>query len=224
MSPANAWRLCAIIGLPALVVSRMIGQSAGLADCGHPGGLEPVLAFEFVRNAADVGQVLLGGGCRAGQAHGLFLDNLLFVPLYTLFVISAAWAAGLTRGADRRVAIAAATAILIAAASDLIENATLAAILDGGDDFDRLFWAVRIKFGLIAVGEMLVGMLLLRHTLLLRFAGYMVIVAGASAFITLVLGVPIAMMKPIALGLILLFCVAIAASIRPSLVAPGKPA
>lgn len=224
MSPANAWRLCAIIGLPALVVSGMIGRSAGLADCGHPGGLEPVLAFEFVRNAADVGQVLLGGGCRAGQAHGLMLDNLLFVPLYTLFVISAAWAAGLARGAHRAVTFAAIAVIIVAAASDLIENATLAAILDGGADFDRLFWAVRIKFGLIAIGEILIGVLLLRHTVLLRFAGYMVIAAGGAAFITLLLGVPIAMMKPIALGLILLFCVAIAISVRPSLVADAEPA
>ena len=223
MRPATAWRLCAIIGLPALVVSGMIGRSTGLAECGHPRGLEPILAFEFVRNAADVGQVLLGGNCRAGQAHGLMLDNLLFVPLYTLFVISAAWAAGLARG-GRPIAIAAVVAILIAAASDLIENATLAAILDGGGDFDRLFWAVRIKFGLIAIGEILIGLLLLRHTLLLRFAGYMVIAAGGAAFITLLLGVPIAMMKPIALGLILLFCVAMVISIRPALVERPQPA
>lgn len=223
MRPATAWRLCAIIGLPALVVSGMIGRSTGLAECGHPGGLEPILAFEFVRNAADVGQVLLGGNCRAGQAHGLMLDNLLFVPLYTLFVISAAWAAGLARG-GRPIAIAAVVAILIAAASDLIENATLAAILDGGGDFDRLFWAVRIKFGLIAIGEILIGLLLLRHTVLLRFAGYMVIAAGGAAFITLLLGVPIAMMKPIALGLILLFCVAMVISIRPALVERPQPA
>lgn len=223
MRPATAWRLCAIIGLPALVVSGMIGRSTGLAECGHPRGLEPILAFEFVRNAADVGQVLLGGNCRAGQAHGLMLDNLLFVPLYTLFVISAAWAAGLARG-GRPIAIAAVVAILIAAASDLIENATLAAILDGGGDFDRLFWAVRIKFGLIAIGEILIGLLLLRHTVLLRFAGYMVIAAGGAAFITLLLGVPIAMMKPIALGLILLFCVAMVISIRPALVERPQPA
>lgn len=224
MTPATAWRVCAIIGLPALAVSQMIGQSAGLSTCGRPGGLEPVLAFEFARNAADAAQVLLGAECRAGQSHGLMLDNLLFVPLYTLFVISAAWAASRTRGASRIVAFAAIAAIAVAAAADLIENATLAAILDGGTAFDRLFWAVRIKFGLIAVGELLIGVLLLRQHVLLRFAGYMVIAAGGAAFLTLVLGVPIAMMKPIALGLILLFCVAIVASVRPSLVADAEPA
>ncbi len=224
MKAATAWRLCAVIGVPALAVSRMIGQSAGLEACGHPGGLEPVLAFEFVRNAGDAGAVLLTDACRTGQATALALDNFLFVPLYGLFVIAAAWAAGLGSIAGRRIALAAIAAILIAAASDLTENATLAAILDGGGDFDRLFWAVRVKFALIAIGEMLVGLLLARHGLVLRFAGYMVIAAGGAALVTLLLGVPLAMMKPIAFALILMLCVAIAVSIRPALAERPDPA
>lgn len=223
MKSATAWRVCAAIGLPALVVSGVIGQSAGLETCGHPGGLEPVLAFEFVRDAGDVAQVLTGDACRTGQAHALMLDNFLFVPLYTLFVISAAWAAGLARG-GKALAGAAITAILIAAVADLIENATLAAMLDGGAAFDRLFWAVRVKFGLIAMGEMLIGILLLRQAMVLRFAGYMVAFAGAASLVTLLLGVPAAMMKPIAFGLILLFCVAIAVAVRPALAEPAQPA
>lgn len=224
MTPATAWRLCAIIGLPALVVSRMIGQSAGLETCGAPGGLEPVLAFEFVRNLDEVAQVLLTDACRAGQATGLALDNYLFVPLYGLFVIAAAWAAGLGNAAGKRIAFAAIAAIIVAGASDWIENATLGAMLSGGEDFDRLYWAVRIKFALIGLAELLVGLILLRKSLVLRFAGYMIIAAGGATIVTLLLGVPAAMMKPIALGLILMLCVAIAVSIRPSLADPAEAA
>ena len=52
----------------------------------------------------------------------------------------------------------------------------------------------------------------------------MVIAAGGAALVTLLLGVPLAMMKPIAFALILMLCVAIAVSIRPALAERPDPA
>ncbi|MEZ0244073.1 MAG: hypothetical protein ACAH11_11910 [Sphingomonas sp.] len=214
MNPATAWRLCAIIGVPAMAVSYMIGQSAGLAACPKPGDLEPVLALEFVRDLPQFGQFLVGK-CPDGQLTALARDTYGFVPLYTLFVALAAWGAGIT---GRRIAQAAIVTIVAAAFADLVENATLEALFEGGGGYDMLFWAVRLKFVLISVSLALIGVLLLRHIEPLRFAGYGLITAGGAS-ILLLFTVPAAMIKTMAFGMILLLLIAITVAIRPSLAA-----
>jgi hypothetical protein len=217
LNQARVWRLCAILGVPAIAASWAIGQSAGLNLCGRPGGVEPVLALEFAANAAEAGKVLLSDDCRSGQLTALARDSFAFVPLYMLFVVAAAWAAGAWRAVDRPLAYAAILFILAAAASDLVENTTLGAIIGGDGDFTQLFWAVRIKFALIAASESLIGILLLRHFDPMRLAGYAVVAAGGASLVLLLLGVPAAMIKTMALGLILLLLVALAVAIRPAL-------
>lgn len=217
MNQARVWRLCAILGGPAIAASWAVGQSHGLAACGRPDGVDPVLALEFAANAAEAGKVLLSDTCRGGQLTALARDSFAFVPLYMLFVVAAAWAAGAWRAKDRPLAYAAIALILVAAAADLAENSTLGSVIGGAGDFERLFWAVRAKFALIAVSEVLIGVLLLRHLDPIRLAGYAVIAAGGASLVLLGLGVPAAMIKTMALGLVLLLFVALAVAIRPTL-------
>lgn len=217
MNQARVWRLCAILGVPAIAASWAVGQSAGLGECGRPDGVDPVLALEFAANAVEAGKVLLSDHCRSGQLTALARDSFAFVPLYMLFVVAAAWAAGAWRAVDRPLAYAAILAILAAAASDLVENNTLGSVIGGGGDFELLFWAVRAKFALIAVSEILIGVLLLRHLDPIRLAGYAVIAAGGASLVLLGLGVPAAMIKAVAFGLVLLLLVALAVAIRPAL-------
>lgn len=212
MSPVTAWRLCAIIGVPALAVSYMIGQSAGLADCPRPGDMAPVLALEFVRNLQQFGQ-FLPGKCPDGQLTALARDSYGFVPLYTLFIALGAWGAG---AAGRRIAQLAIVFIVTAALADLVENMTLEELFEGGWRYDLLFLAVHMKFVMIALSLTLIGVLLLRHTEPLRFAGYGLIVAGGAS-VLLLFAVPAAMIKTMAFGLILLLLIAISVAVRPAL-------
>jgi hypothetical protein len=224
MNQARVWRLCAILGGPAIAAFLAVGASHGLSDCRPPDGLDPVLAIEFAADRIKADAILLYGNCRSGQLTALARDSFAFVPLYMLFVVAAAWAAGAWRAKDRPLAYAAILAITAAAAFDLFENNTLDAVIRGGGDFTLLALAVRAKFGLIAIAEILIGVLLLRHRDPVRLAGYAVVVAGGATLILLPLGVPGAMIKPMALGLVLPLLVALAVAIRPALADRPEPA
>jgi hypothetical protein len=147
--------------------------------------LGPILAFELARTPGDVAALFGSGACRAtlvgAQNSGLWLDALGFIPSYTLFLVLAAIAA--SRGWAQRAIVA---MLLIAGLSDEIEGVLMWRIM--GDlpgtpaQLHGLWWAVHIKFGLLAIGTTLIGLALLgKFKLWPMLFGLIVTVGGAAA-------------------------------------------
>ena len=188
MRPRTAWRLSVLAGLVAFVCSFAFGKIPGLVACGTfdgSGQLGPILAFELARSPGDVAALFGTGACRAtfvaAQDKGLWLDALGFIPFYTLFLVLAAIAA--SRGWFQRGLVA---ILLIAGLSDEIEGVIMWRImgrLPGTPaQLDALWWAVHIKFGLLALGTAAIGLALLgKFRLWPMLFGLIVTVGGAAA-------------------------------------------
>ena len=188
MRPRTAWRLSVLAGLIAFVCSFAFGKIPGLVACGTFAGygqLGPILAFELARTPADIAALFGSGGCRASlvdaQAKGLWLDALGFIPSYTAFLVLAAIAA--SRGRVQRAIVA---MLLIAGLSDEIEGVfmwRIMADLPGTPpQLHGLWWAVHVKFGLLAIGTTLIGLELIRTLRLWPMLfGLVVTVGGGTA-------------------------------------------
>ncbi|MES2056991.1 MAG: hypothetical protein V4564_13730 [Pseudomonadota bacterium] len=165
MNTRTAWRWCAAAGVVAFFCSWLFGQIPGLVACGPAGDLGAIIAFEFVRTPAEVALLFGSDPCRsaliAAQKTGLLLDAFGFIPAYTAFLILGALAAG-GRGSRRMLIIA---MLVIAGLSDEIEGVLMYAILrdlPGTQSLvDLLWWAVHIKFALLALGTAGIGVALI---------------------------------------------------------------
>jgi hypothetical protein len=166
MTSRTAWRLCALAGLIAFVISWSFGRIPGLVACGPaPGGLGPIIAFELARTPAEVATMFGADPCRStlvgAQWTGLWLDALGFIPSYTAFLILAAVAA--SRGRIRTVIV---TMLLVAGLSDEVEGFVMGGIMKAlpgtKAQLDQLYWAVHIKFGLLALATTLIGLAIVR--------------------------------------------------------------
>jgi hypothetical protein len=177
-----------LAGLVAFACSFAFGKIPGLIACGTfagSGQLGPILAFELARTPADVAALFGSGACRAtlidAQVKGLWLDALGFIPSYTAFLVLAAIAA--SRGRMQRAIVA---MLLIAGLSDEIEGLVMWRILGDlpGTDgqLGALYWAVHVKFALLAIGTTLIGLELIRTTRLWPMLfGLVVTVGGVAA-------------------------------------------
>lgn len=183
MTTATAWRLCALAGFATLLASTAFGWVPGLKACGPSGGAGAILAFELARTPATLAALFGSEPCTstllAAQRSALWLDELGFIPAYTAFLALGAWA---LRGNAPRLAIAAVATALIAGLCDEIEGVTMFALMNPLPGaawlFTPLFWAVRIKFALLSVTELLLATLLTSGPLLGRLAGIVVLVSG----------------------------------------------
>jgi hypothetical protein len=177
-----------LAGLVAFACSFAFGKIPGLVACGTfvgSGQLGPILAFELARTPADIAALFGSGACRAAlvdaQVKGLWLDALGYIPSYTAFLVLAAIAA--SRGRMQRAIVA---MLLIAGLSDEIEGLVMWQImgnLPGTDgQLGALYWAVHVKFALLAIGTTLIGLELIRTTRLWPMLfGLVVTVGGATA-------------------------------------------
>ncbi len=158
------WRWASLAGIAFLAIALSFGKIPGIDAC-HVAA-EPILAFEFVRTPADV-MPLFPAACRdtlvAAQRSGLWLDILGFVPVYSALLILTLLALGGENRGERRLVRAGLPLTVIAALADQWENAHLLRILGAlpGSQatIDALIPAVRIKFFLLAVAELLIGAL-----------------------------------------------------------------
>jgi hypothetical protein len=122
------------------------------------------------------------------------------------------------------LALAAVAAVLVAALLDEVEGAVMFGLLDSfpGDSslFGPLFWTVRPKFALLAVGEILIALLLMRGSWLARIAAIPVAGGGVVA-LYLLFADPRAplMMLGHRYAWTALLVVALIAAVRPALVA-----
>ena len=188
MRPRTAWRLSVLAGLVAFACSWAFGRIPGLVACGtfHGAGqLGPILAFELAKTPGYVAALFGAGTCRAtfvaAQDAGLWLDALGFIPSYTLFLSLAAIAA--SRGRAQRAIVA---MLVIAGLSDEIEGVIMwrimAALPGTHAQLDALWWAVHIKFALLALGTTAIGLALLgKFRLWPMLFGLVVAVGGAAA-------------------------------------------
>jgi len=186
--PRTAWRLSVLAGLIAFACSFAFGKIPGLVACGTfagSGQLGPILAFELARTPGDVAALFGSGACLASlidaQNTGLWLDALGFIPSYTAFLVLAAIAA--SRGRTQRAIV---VMLLVAGLSDEVEGLVMWRImgnLPGSDSqLGALYWAVHIKFALLAIGTTLIGLELIRTTRLWPMLfGLVVTVGGAAA-------------------------------------------
>jgi hypothetical protein len=186
--PRTAWRLSVLAGLIAFACSFAFGKIPGLVACGTfagSGQLGPILAFELARTPGDVAALFGSGACRAtlvgAQNIGLWLDALGFIPSYTAFLVLAAIAA--SRGWAQRAIVA---MLLIAGLSDEIEGVFMWRIM--GDlpgtpaQLHGLWWAVHVKFALLAISTTLIGLELIRaFKLWPMLFGLIIAVGGAAA-------------------------------------------
>lgn len=150
------WRWAALAGLATIAISIAFGTIPGIHACGLPG--EPILNFEFVKSPADVA-ALFPDHCRAehvaAQRHGLWLDSMGFIPVYSAFLILSLVALRREGGNASRLAGTGIVLTLVAALSDQIEGLQLFRLLDTlpgqQSTIDILIPAVRTKFALLAV-------------------------------------------------------------------------
>jgi len=224
----TAWRWCAAIGIIAFTISWLFGRIPGLIACGPTGGLAPIAAFEFARTTADIAAMFGSEPCTstfvAAQKTGLLIDGLGFIPSYTSFLILAAIAAG-ARG---RVKTALITIFLVAAISDEIEGFLLNAILDHLPGtpalLGALWWAVHVKFALLAVGSLAIGALVARGRLFRRLFAAVIVPGSMLAIFGLIAAPGAWMMTGFTIAWVALLLAALTASFVPSLfAAPAAP-
>ena len=226
MTPRTVWRGCAAAGIVASICSWSFGRIPGMVECGPGGGLGPIMTFEFARTPADVATLFGSEPCTAAlvaaQKTGLLLDALGFIPSYTAFLILAAIAAE----SRKRATLAAIAAFLIAAVSDQIEGGLLYAILTDLPGtpalLGALWWAVHVKFALLALGTMGIAGMLARGSLFRRLSAAPIWSGGLLAVLGLILMPGEWMMTGFALAWATLLIVALSASFVP-FAAPAAP-
>ena len=155
---AKGW---AIFGLAAAAIMLSFGQLPGMAACRAS---DAIIRFEFANSGAEVASQINNPACAQGQYYGLWWDTLLFIPAYLCFLVLALLT---LRGPHRRLASVGIAMVVIGAFADQIEGTRLFAILAAmpgePEHFAVLYWAVRIKFALLAaVTFLLAGLLAVR--------------------------------------------------------------
>lgn len=222
MTSRTAWRLCVLAGLIAFVCSWAFGRIPGLVACGPtPGGLSPIIGFELARTPADVAALFGVDPCRstlvAAQWTGLWLDELGFIPSYTAFLVLAAIAA--SSGRFRTITVA---ALLGAGVSDEVEGLIMGGVLKAlpgtPAQLDQLYWAVHIKFGLLALGTTLIGLAIVRlGGLAPLLLGAVVWIGGMAAIYGFGELPSTIMMQAFTIAWFGLLATAIVAAVRPTL-------
>ncbi|MFS2109569.1 hypothetical protein ACCC88_07775 [Sphingomonas sp. Sphisp140] len=151
------------------------GRIPDLVACGPTHGAGPIIALELVRSPAELAELFGAPPCsekfRVAQLSASWWDALVFIPAYATFLVLGALA--LRR--DARALGWIAMAVLFGAALlDQIEGVILLQILPVGPDaqslFDMLFVAVRAKFALLGIGELLLALLAWRGALIARLS------------------------------------------------------
>ncbi len=185
MSQPRAWWLaCAIAGFVALATAVYFGQIPNLAIPDTPGGAGSIIAFEIVRTPADVAALFDSapdtGLFVAAMRHATWVDALIFIPAYTLF-LCAAMLAMRTRGP--RIAASGVIAMLLAALFDELEGMqlfTIMADLPGSQStIDWLIPLVRGKFALLGLAAGAIGWLVARLGGYWRIAGLIITIGAA---------------------------------------------
>lgn len=159
------WRWAALAAVGVILCAIGFASIPDLGICKT--SVEPILAFEFVRSPVEV-MALFPAGCRdaavEAQIVGLLLDCLVFIPIYSAFLILSL--AGLRREQASPLIPAAIAAVIVGALLDWFEGLQLWAILSNMPGTEEtialLMPAVRGKFLALALAVITIGWLHLR--------------------------------------------------------------
>jgi hypothetical protein len=163
----SLWRLALLAGIGVIAVSLGFDRVPGIHACGIA---NPVITLEFVTTPADV-LAQLPAFCRSEQvaAHrtALWLDALLFIPVYSAFLIVSLLALARENARAMRLAATGCAAVVVAAMLDEVEGFQLFRLLaenpPSQDTLALLVPAVRGKFALLGLAAALAGWLLIRR-------------------------------------------------------------
>jgi hypothetical protein len=157
------WRWALLAGIGVIATMLTFDRVPGIHACGVP---NPMLALEMVTTPAEL-TAQLAAHCRTEQiaAHrvALWIDALVFIPVYTTFLILSLLALLGDAPQAKRLVVAGCIAVLVAALLDQIEGVQLFALLDGASPGALLWVAVRGKFALLALAMGIAGWLLVRR-------------------------------------------------------------
>lgn len=165
------WWRCAGAGLVTLVISYYFGEIPNIEGCATDAGdasIGSIIAFELVRAPDHVAALFGAEPCTANflaaMRHATWVDALGFIPAYTAFLICGLIALRKYSSSVAGIGIA---AIAAAAIFDQIEGFWLFSImahLPGTQGhINWLIPAVRLKFMLLGVGAIAIGVLLVRR-------------------------------------------------------------
>ncbi|MEK6541096.1 MAG: hypothetical protein AABZ45_03135 [Pseudomonadota bacterium] len=166
------WALCLLAAL--VMIGAMIAFTGvpGQMACDGGTALDPLLRFEWMTTPAEFARFFGVDPCRTQLSLTMDamnrIDVAAFIPAFTAFQLFAAWA---LRRDGRLAAFFVINAALIAGGCDMLEDRVLfnlAAIARMGDAVDpvwfgQLFWFVRVKFALLALGAIALGWLVGRR-------------------------------------------------------------
>lgn len=185
MTSTRAWWIaCLIAGIITITTSLYFGMIPNIEATEVPDGINSIIAFEIVRTPADVAALFtdqaIANGFLEAMHHATWVDALVFIPAYTLFLCAALMA---LRPLGSKVAIAGVIVALLAALFDQIEGVQLFRIMDAlpGTQamIDILIPMVRGKFALLGLTALAVGWLLSKPGGWGRLAGLLVTLGGA---------------------------------------------
>ena len=184
------WIACLCAGALTIALSIGFGLIPNISGCGDDGGAGSIIAFELVRTPADVaalfGQPPCTGPFREAMRLATWIDALVFIPVYSAFLIAGLLA---LRPNGRIVALAGIAAVLFAALFDEIEGVQLFRImtdLPGSQPIiDLLILLVRGKFALLGIGALAIGWLLAKPGGAGRITGLLVTLGGALTMVGL---------------------------------------
>jgi hypothetical protein len=171
----SLWRWALLTGIGVIAIGVGFDRVFGIHACGVP---NPILALEFVTTPADV-LAQLPAFCRAEQvdAHrfALWLDALVFIPVYAAFLILSLLALSREDPRATRLAATGCAAVVVAALLDEVEGFQLFRLLaenpPSQETIALLMPAVRGKFALLGLAGGLAGWLLIKRRGWRVFAG-----------------------------------------------------
>ena len=176
-------------GFAVTIISLIFPQIAGFHACGTI-DIPLVMAFEYARGPEDIAAIFGEEPCRSTLVDAFrqhtWLDILAYIIAFTAFQI---FAAMMLKNHGPRLARAIIVFALIAGLCDQFEDQILLGLLDAvaansGEPVavsGWLYWFVRIKFALLAVNAMLLGILIGRGALFARILGALAIIGGVIA-------------------------------------------
>lgn len=178
------WWRCAGVGLIVILITFYFGTVPNAQGCPPHPELGAVIAFEMVRTPVDVaalfGEAPCTGPFTDAMRHITWVDALLFIPAYTLFLATALIA---LRPYGPKIAWAGIAIAVLAALFDQFEGVMLFRIMDNlpgtQPTIDWLIPLVRGKFLMLAIVAAIIGWLVARQGRLWALAGFIITFGGA---------------------------------------------
>jgi hypothetical protein len=186
------WRWCALFGVLTIIVALSFGAVPDIDACGPAKGAGQWVDFQDVNRAADVA-ALIRPDCAdrfvPALRASMWLDALVFIPIYGAFLILAM---GALRNGSNAVLTMAFVTLIGGMAADQIEGIRLLSILQSLPGTDSMALSVAHARGtkelLLALATLLLGVAMIGKPGWLKAAGCIITAASILAMAGTVFG------------------------------------